>query len=444
MKKSLSILVAIILVMSLFTGCNKDKKTNTTSKVELTSEYENSTELVGNPNATGELKIAVSPQKTNADSLKVVFELFQELYPNIILKIDSTSFDSKKFWTNLSSRNDIDLFFTPNDINATKAIQAGLIADMSDYFKQDTSFSYEEFNQVVLQGNNPEGKQYLIPLNYYFPLFITTKSMIKQSGLNIDACNDPYSTVEEFSRLTKDYNSSNSECLPLYSFPSSSPSGYDFIDYQNQKITIDSPEFKKYAQTVRTYLYNSFDRDSNKTLSYLRNKQTILYKNFRGLTEIIYAKESLDKDDEMVIFPEHNVRGQIQATAVEHIAVNNKSSNKQTAYAFIKFLLNAKVQAVISEQSALSILPISNSALKLLLNQKMFSETVTINEKQKNSKNQFINEFLELVNQVDGVNDDPKIYELFEEFMLPFYKGTKSYEECVKDAESKIQAYVFG
>ncbi|WMJ23083.1 extracellular solute-binding protein [Paludicola sp. MB14-C6] len=460
MKKSLSILVAIILVMSLFTGCNKDKKANTTSKVELTSEYENSTELVGDPNATGELTVGVygtEPSEKNLDMFCMAVEKFKKLYPKVILNIDRVSYETEyktyqnKLWKSVQDGTSPDLFINYRNIEAFDAIKNNLIADMSSYFEKDSTFQSEEYNQAVLNCNDHDGKKFIIPLGYSMPLLISTKTILKEHKFDVNQCTDFYSTTDALYELA---NNASTDEKPLSRlswniFPVSI--GLNFIDYDSKTVSLSSMKNKECEKKLSKLSdYCMFDNYDEEWIDKLKQKKTVIVQLRDGLQDPINSYQSINTTDEAVIFPWRNANGNIQARlAYDNIMVSNSSKNKQNAYFFIKVMLSKDIQ-LLSEfgGSYKQFIPISSYALKEYLKKKLLSEEAlsisTNRQKTESDAIKFINDFIDLTNQVDGVDNDLKICSLFAKSMLPFYEDQKSYEECVKDAESKIQAYVFG
>jgi len=470
MKRTLSIICCIILCLSLF-ACGKPEISKPSNLESEVLEEQSKVELKPNFDASGELNIScygdgMTYNGGNDDQLAKGVEMFKHLYPNVILNVDRVPFSvtSKDYETKLS--DDIkagvgpDLFWT-GGMNTNKMMQSGEFADMSEYFDNDPDFNIKDYNQVVFISGQPKGKQYLIPLSYSFPMFITSNEMLTKSKFDISKCTDYFGCSEEMSRILReskaqvnDKNELEQKAIVNFTYPDWYPTytGIDWLDFSNRSISIDTPEMKKVIELYKSNFYDYKNLNITRpnqigtVIKGLRDKEIVLSQCVDCFDDAINTYKEINNFDKAVMFPLRNTDGKIQALSYNCISVRNNSLNKQNAYYFAKIMLSNEIKFSRYGTAKHMSIPISNIATKQLLVEKFKVDNsldekdakVTLNEEST----KFIEQYMEYISEVDSVYYNNAGKKILHDAMKPYLDDEKSYDECIKDAEVKLKKYL--
>ncbi|MFZ2539828.1 MAG: extracellular solute-binding protein [Oscillospiraceae bacterium] len=466
MKKLVSTILAIAMMCPLMTACGDPKQTSTENTATYTTEGKEN-KLVPDENATGELSISFygtdfekQYDRDMGDSFNAAQKKFKELYPKVTLTIDRVSYDedrkiySEKLAAEVMSGNGPDLFWIQREMDISKMMNAGVFADMHDYFEKDISFNIKDYNEKVFFGGQPQGKQYIVPLNYAIPLLISTKTAIEKASFDVSKCNDYYSCLEQIHNLYEknqkrtDLTEVISEFTTPLRFPAET--GVEWIDFEEKTVEVNTPQMKQMMETYQAFysLYKKPEMRSGGGAIFadrLKANSVILAEPFAGLGDVIQNCRNISTFDESVMFPLRNVNGKIEATPKECVAVGNNSKNKQNAYNFIKIMLSYENQQI-SLNSLPYFIPISDIAMKALLKKAMISEELDYGpdgiKKFAPLSQALIDQYTGYLAEIENVNYPNKANELLREEMMPYYEKKKSYEECIKNAQDKLEIYV--
>ncbi len=465
MKRTLSLICCIILCLSLF-ACGKPEIKEITVPVPVFKPD------APDFNATGELKISYwgdnqyfGEKGEQGDQLWMGIEKFKRLYPNVTINLERVSYKvefdeyKKLLLSDIKTSEGPDIFWT-GGLDVGKMMSKGEFADMSEYFNNDPDFNIKDYNQVVFLSGQPKGKQYLIPLSYYFPVFMTTKTVLDKTGFDISKCDNYYGCCEEIGRILKENTGNVSgkdieqKIFRNLNFPTSSPrySGIDWLDLENHAAMLDSPELKKLFDIYKSNFnaYNNLDRYEvgfgNEVLEQFEKNEIMFAQCGDCFDEVINNYQGINLFDKASIFPLKNINGRISARVIDSIAVSNNSLNKQNAYLFAKTLLSDEVQNYSPKGMYQYHIPVSDVATKQLLEKKLQidnsldeqDDKITISKQSRD----FIDKYMDIISQVDSVSYRNGADGILYDAMKPYFDDEKSYEECIKDAEVKLKKYL--
>lgn len=68
--------------------------------------------------------------------------------------------------------------------DVSKAIYAGTFCDLAPYLVADSNFRTEDFYAPLLEAGNVNGKQYVVPLSFTMPMFLTTSKNLVSIGFD--------------------------------------------------------------------------------------------------------------------------------------------------------------------------------------------------------------------------------------------------------------------
>ena len=250
-------------------------------------------------------------------------------------------------------------------MDVEKLVRQGIFADMDPFFQAD-HFDWEPYNQTIMNGGVWNGKRFVIPLSYTFPLLITSQAALDDTGFDVNACKDFKGFLEETMRFLEDpaqtrrlfYGTSSvlseeSECF-----------GIPIIDYDARGVDLSSPLLQPMLQWRKTLLEKDPKRIYDITgglggAAAIRDGQALWTNTILGpLYGFYYDFGALKTLGDAVMMPIRDVNGGIQAKLQYCVAVRGNSENLQNAYNYIKLLLSPHIQHAINRQ----VLSVLNSA----------------------------------------------------------------------------------
>ncbi|MFZ2538250.1 MAG: extracellular solute-binding protein [Oscillospiraceae bacterium] len=463
MKKLLCIFLSTCMLCGMLTGCGDEKPIDVKKTTYTTQGKE--TKLVGDENTTGELSVSYYGDAMDypKDCLTVAVEKFKELYPNVQLNVEQVPSSenweeySNKLATEVMSGKGPDLFWTQAYMDIPKMMNAGVFADMHKYFEADKNFNISDYNEAVFTDEQPQGKQYVVPLKYQIPLFMTTQTIIDKIGFDVKKCKDYESCAAEMARVLDDNKNNvySSQIVSDFSLPMWFPaySGLDTWNYSNKTATVNTPQIKKIVEQIKSDFY---PLKSNGSSQYgglwgakgLKEEKSLFidFSLYSYEFEAISSYQLINIDEEAVAFPWRNVNGKLDAFVQDSVAVRNTSKNKDNAYLFMKILLSPEIQKA---GYALFSIPVSNVCVSQQLSDRMNSqkrnEEASIHHgvpKLEKLTQDFIKQYMGYLDEIDNVFYANKGSNIFREEMTPYFEDKKSYEECIENAQDQLEIYI--
>ncbi|WP_242949473.1 ABC transporter substrate-binding protein [Clostridium pasteurianum] len=137
-------------------------------------------------NESNTLKIYLPGQNGNYDKrLEAVINEFEKKYPNI--KIEKVIVDdsfgnaeyTKKLLTDTLAGDGPDILDLDN-MSTRKLEKSEMLMDLKPLIEKDKDFKKEDYNTKVIEAGLYNGKQLLMPLDYYVNQYITTEQLLKK------------------------------------------------------------------------------------------------------------------------------------------------------------------------------------------------------------------------------------------------------------------------
>lgn len=189
MKKFTSFILVLVLVLSLFSGCSKDKETSKDNTQEQTTSTKQSVEKEKEKEKGKEEKPSIVRYGLwgSEEELKIHGENIkgcEEVFPGVKIEIQSYP-SSEDFWNNLpaqiAAKTAPDILKITNE-GAYEYVEKGLFEPLDEYIKEanlDLS-SYTESAQEIWKF---DGKTYGIPISVVPAMFFINKAMWNEAGL---------------------------------------------------------------------------------------------------------------------------------------------------------------------------------------------------------------------------------------------------------------------
>lgn len=187
MKKFTSFILVLVLVLSLFSGCSKDKETSKDNTQEQTTSTKQSVEKEKEKGKEEKPSIVRYGLWGSEEELKIHGENIkgcEEVFPGVKIEIQSYP-SSEDFWNNLpaqiAAKTAPDILKITNE-GAYEYVEKGLFEPLDEYIKEgnlDLS-SYTESAQEIWKF---DGKTYGIPISVVPAMFFINKAMWNEAGL---------------------------------------------------------------------------------------------------------------------------------------------------------------------------------------------------------------------------------------------------------------------
>lgn len=366
MKKLFSVLPVILLVMIL-SACGKPQTDVSVWQEEPTVAQENTSLTVF---CMGGLK--------DSSMIELAFNRYRDLHPDVSLELimpesDATNQEANKelyqqVAAQIMAGEGPDVFIIDDTVmDVEKLVRQGHFADMEPFFEAD-NFDWKPYNQTVMDGGVWNGKRFVIPLSYDFPLLITSRTALEETGFDITACKDYMGFQEETTRYLEDTTQTRQLFRNVLMITDVVPiSGISVVDYDTQSIDLTSSTFQagyQWRKTVEQRCLNNFgDFQTDASLcgaAAVRDGHVLWSPAFLSALSGFYNEFSAIKTiDEAVMMPIRDISGGIQAKIKYPVAVRANSGNLQNSYDFIKILLSSEVQCAVSSEE-LSVLDSAN------------------------------------------------------------------------------------
>ena len=366
--KKLIFLVFALIIVCFTSACTAHQTEINNSQATTTVQQKNES-----------LTIFCLGDTRDSGMLQMALEQYRALYPDVEVELIKPDYDGRdidlryELYDQVSAQimagEGPDVFLIDQiAMDIEKLVRQGVFADLEPFFEED-NFDWEPYNQAVMGGGVWNGKRFVIPLSYSFPLLFTTRTALEETGFDVDACKDYQGFLEETTRYMQDSTQTRKLfCKPLVTADVLEISGLSVADYDAKTIDLSSPVlragFEWYKLVLETH------PDSTETLGYdgledsaaaVRDGKALWAASVLGaFNGFFHEFAALKTVDEAVMMPVRDVDGGIQASVDYSVAVRGNSENLQNAYNYIKILLGPAIQNRVQNGAQLSVLNSAN------------------------------------------------------------------------------------
>ena len=456
MKKAISLFLCLALAVSLSAcgdGAPRDAVWQETPVASQTNES---------------LTVFCMEGQKDSDMIKLAFNLYQNLYSDVQVELiipGSASYtleNQKELYEQVASQimagEGPDVFIIDDTImDVEKLVRQGIFADMEPFFEAD-NFDWEPYHQAVMDGGIWNGKRFVIPLSYDFPLLFTSKTALEETGFDVNACTDYQGFLDETTRYMQDPSQTRQLFRqPLIITDVVGFSGITVADYDTQTIDLSSPLFKAGYQWYKTvmerniYSFNDYMSDlSLSGAAAVRDGNVLWTPPLEGALSGFYNEFSAIKTvDQAVMMPIRDADGGIRAKLKFPVAVRANSENLQNAYDFIKILLSEEVQCAISREQLSVYGPANDYFFQKTSEGKMyhitagtngFTSTVNSNEALDWPSEDEFEEFMGYTQEITGTYYDSHLG--LGSAMNPYVYENADYEETLEETRRAMEIYI--
>lgn len=359
MKKTISLIFSLLLVLILVSCGEKQGESMAWQETPTV------------PQTNESLTVFCMDGLKDSSMIKLALKQYQALYPDtrVELLIPGSAIDYEIYQqvaAQVMAGEGPDVFIIDDTVmDVEKLVRQGIFADMEPFFQAD-DFDWSPYNQTIMDGGVWNGKRFTIPLGYDFPLLITTREALEETGFDMEKCKDYRGFLEETTRYME--NLTRKRRLfhnPLTVVNITEFSGLSIADYDAKTIDLSSPVFQEGFQWYKTVMEthpNGTDLDGDwlTGAAAVRDGNALWTPSLMGALHDFYGDfGALKTTGDAVMMPVRDLNGGIQASIKYPVAVRANSENLQNAYDYIKILLSPEVQCTYSGEE-LSVLNSAN------------------------------------------------------------------------------------
>lgn len=178
-KKLLSIIVvAILLLTAILSGCSSSKNN--------TSNAKNETNTAQKQETAKPVTIKLGMWSSSPAETKIVNDqlaAFKQKYPNINVQIETIVGDyMQKLQTEIASNTAPDIFYL-DSMPAPQLMSSGVLEPLDDYIKKN-NVDVNDFEPSLLAAFQWQGKTYGLPKDFNTLALFYNKDMFKAAGIN--------------------------------------------------------------------------------------------------------------------------------------------------------------------------------------------------------------------------------------------------------------------
>ncbi len=394
----------------------------------------------------------------NDKPLEYAVDIYRTRYPEVNVTVINTGVMvpeaqadyEQQLAVELMAGKGADVFTLQSYWDIDKMIEVGAFADLEAFYQEDQVLNKASFNRVVMDACVYDGKRFAIPMEYSFPILLSSESTLEETKFNLENCKDFEGFLAETQKYYEDGNDDRllfrmditaRDCLFL--------SGYDFVNAREKKSDITSEEFHRfynwYKEIVEKGSYNYEFGDAFGAAA-VRDKKCIFDNtlDYSSFDDVINQIRFLDTTDQVVLTPLYNKDGGITATVSRAVGVRANSSNKQNAWNFIRILFSEEVQ--LNPGAQRGNINISSDILKKYGSKwgnKIFGNDLNGFTKDVPPLDEkYINFYLENAKKINLCIFKPKWAGVIYRTMEPYILDEANFTEALEETQRQLDLYL--
>ena len=471
LRRMISLALVVFILMSA-TACGSTAKSNR----EVNSAGDNS------------LSISVVSKDMYLDT---AVKLFQEQYPDTIIEVVEYTSDpipsseGKNLMRVGNKPEDVEKYVNAMNTQLMSGkgpdimllsplpyenyIDKNILANLSEMMQADQSFDIDKYYTNILDAMKYNGSLYGMPLSVNLNLLAADKALLDKYNIEIE---DDKWNWDDFEKTAANIIESSSKdgVQGMYAL-----SGLDgsmlisslvsanfnkFADKSKKIASFDSIEFIDLLNMAKSMIdknYIDTDTSQGKVADLATRGNTVFSAaSIRAYFDLMLAKQTYSDGFEFLKYPGEGTDLAFTSNAL--YGINNKSSNKNIAWAFLKFLTSEEMmsQATLvglpvnkgaSETAAQNAVEISkkvggssnsgNGKMKLNINGQAINLSKPITEDDV----KIIQDILRSANKYTNV--DQQALAIVQEESRAFLEGQKTAEDTAKSIQDRVNTYIY-
>ena len=376
--------------------------------------------------------------------------------------------------TNIMSGAGADIY-AADIIPLHKFAENGTLENLEPYMNLDPGFNKNEYRQNILNASKYRGGIWFMPMDYNFNYWTYDSTLV------------PSNTASGFG-ISKSFSSGDlfNIGIPLYdgSYKLFNTTDFDrgmngmfnqllnenmlsFVNMETKQADFSGGDFSALLASVRNYselgyiprtvtgqqdagrvMRQAADAQRDRFFFKLNNNFSLAsqYMRSTGRMLMMFSAGSVmsNDDDDKIAGIQANADGSVPYRFNQAFGINSASKNKETAWAFIKFLLSREMQ--LSTNLNAMGLPVNNEA-RAEKSEMVFAGSVmgmsgVLNEQSRQSLNEYLavmESFSDSINSYDM--RDTHISDMIASDVQFFIDGSRSADEVAKVLQNKVNLY---
>ncbi len=402
-------------------------------------------------------KLVLYVYSRNNGWVKPAVEVFKELYPEVNVIVHK--FEDNKNYELLMKHKlpkgmGPDLVvgqFTDVGDDYYQYLDNGVFVDLNQFILRDEDFSFDGYNENVMDAGVYKGKRLVVPIEYEILPLITSEEILAGEGLTED-------DIASFSSLitsAHDYNLKYKASVDKSAFSITGDTSYilrellqygnvSIIDYENKDVAIDGDSLR----TVIDYIKDaprSDDLDFNNAFSNgIRAGTTLVDNTCYKIDLMLFYELNWIRHDDMTPITEILPAADGGVCAIANgAAIPRRSKNQVNAYRFLKVLLSEEVQVMedTGRYVARSGLPVLESTARYRVADDAV-DSVKYNGMQVDEDE--AQRLADMAVDIDcaTLGLPPAVSRIITEEMTPYIEGEDSYESCCANLVAALEDYL--
>lgn len=415
-----------------------------------------------------------SKDKQVNDSLTIYFDVFQKAYLANAIEIYKQANPDITVTTiqvdgHTKTRKEIMMGKGPDIIlvdgkvfpDTKKAINTGIFADMTPFLENDKSYNPDDFYGGIINAGKQQDKQYVFPVCFTIPAFITTSEALSKYNLTFTDKPDLLEVTEQAVKFIEQNNINTIQLFPKQLDDSrfnyfniiSDIIDYDAvkIDFNNDKFLQATQNFKEFYKTGNTLVDHGLIGyyQSEDTAKYINNRFLLYntnYWNNNSLTDFMTLSKLKAKNNPLFV-PIYGFDNKINAKMKYGLAINNFSPNKQNAYDFIKTILDLPFNAT-DYMNRIVGYSTKKSEWQGILNEsnrQIINDEIALPFKAtyyaKKLGEDFVLQHEEMLSSIEKCSLPSGINNMLYDVFLPYFGDEATLESCLEAAQSAMEIY---
>ncbi len=505
MKKITAILLSVTMGLT-FIGCNGQTSRNDTGGQPTKSQDLNESKYAPGGEVVGEITVSCYDTISYKNFLDEAAKAFEEKYPGTKVNIETFSQmpDVKsqtvggktimvigkgednaqatddyinKINTELMSGEGADIIAI-DVIPYYKYVDSGQLENLNSYMELDESFQINDYFVNIFNAAKYKEGQYFLPIDYTFDYLSFDSSLFSESEQKPLLENDLFSYEQLIELGQQPYLNVNKvgekdqvEMFGIFAqelFNKMWKENYNqFIDIEARTVNLNDGDFANLLNKVRDYEDRGYIKQGTKNKlgeasmgAFEKNKlEQYFYKANSSFSLLQFLnKDSKRKFGSTSQGNQENdiIAGQIEGndgvvpyTYEQAYGLNSNSTNKTTAWAFMKFLASEEMQTSLN----LFGIPVNKNALaektKLDITGQLFEpagnelKTTELTSEQLEIYNNYMKVLGELSDRINTFFvQDTTINSIIDKEVENFFNGSKTSEEVTDILQNKIELYL--
>ena len=461
MKRILSLILTIALLLSAFAGCSSDTETlkdnpdNTPTGISSdVPETEPDYSWFEMPEETDTL-VLYSGSWTQADIYQKAIPIFKNLYPGVEVELKNMGDEEyvNTLRTEIPAGKGPDLvlgtsFYDLRDVY--KTMEARVFDDLNPYIVVDDDFSLDDYIKGIMNAGVFKGERVVLPFSHRPMILTTSAELLAEEAITAEDLTDfdrfvavcehyrgthpgKFFMDEGLSRLPEDQQLTLFRELFLYS-------GIQFFDYENRTVVLNREELKKLCDFIQ--LYDPATVESERTAEekkklkslgtwdLILKRKCLFYSTQSAGLSLMMTRYTVAKKGETpvtVVMPDISGAGCTEINFF--IAIPKGAKNKLNAWRFLKVLMSDEIQG--DSEKVMSIYsPVLIRATKEIIEAQGYPD-------------EEIDALAQSLDAIDRAYMLPPVQWIYlRDHMMPYLTGERDFDVCYGDLLRELELYI--